>query len=289
MKIAVCIKWVPDPEYPFQASLDGVRLDAPGLAYLANPLDLVACEAGMRLKEAAGGTLTVLTAGPAAADGALRAGAALGADAAKRIESGDPGPGGGSDAARLLAAAFAADPPDVIICGARSSDSGSGAVPVSLAERLHRPLVTNVLSLTGAGPLEIERRLDGGRRQVLQVDPPVVITVEESLCEPRYPSVLARHKAERMPIAVHSAASLAVDIPGRSVTLTRLQGPRPLSARLVAPPEELAARSRLAFILAGGPDQKRTSKRLDGPTPAIVDQLLAYLAANGVTSNGASQ
>lgn len=286
MKIAVCIKQVPDPDFPFQASSRGVQLDAPGLTHLANPLDLVAAEAAMRLKETAGGSVTVLTAGPAAAESALRAGAALGADAAKRIDFDGDGPAGSGTAARLLAAALAADPPDVVFCGARSSDSGSGASPIALAERLGWPLVTNAVALRGSGPLEVERRLDGGRRQLVQVDLPVVITVEGSLCEPRYPSVLARHKADRMGIEVLSPGQLGVDLPARSVTLNRLQGPRPLAARLVAPPEELPARSRLQFILAGGPDQKRTSKRLEGPVPAIVDQLLAYFAANGVSRAG---
>lgn len=283
MKIAVCIKWVPDPEYPFQATIGGLQLDAPGLTYLANPLDIVACEAGVRLKERAGGTVTVVTVGPPAAESVLRTALALGADSATRVEFEDSGLCSGDGTARLLAAVMAADSPDVIICGARSSDSGSGAVPVLLAERLDRPLVMNVVSLSGSDPLEIERRMEGGRRQLIQVQPPVAITVEESLCDPRYPSVLARHKADRAPITVFTPGQLGVDLPTRSVILERLQGPRPLAARLVTPPVDLPARGRLAYVLAGGPDQKRSSKRLEGPTLQVVDQLLAYLNANGVT------
>jgi len=286
MKIAVCMKWVPDPEYPFQATIDGIRLDTPGLTYLANPLDMVACEAAVRLRELAGGTVTVVTVGPAAADAGLRAGLALGADAATRIAFENGGIDGGDSAARLLASAISADSPDVIICGVRSSDSGSGAVPAILAERLGIPLVTNVVSLAGAAPLEIERRMDGGRRQQIQVHPPVAITVEASLCDPRYPSVLSRRKADRAVIDVRTSGELGVVLPERSVRLVRLQGPRPLTARLVAPPAELPARGRLAYVLAGGPEQNRTSKRLDGSTPAVVEQLLAFLAANGVTGRG---
>jgi len=73
VKIAVCIKWVPDPEYPLRATADGLSLDAPGLTYMASPLDMVACEAGVRLKEAAGGSVSLFTAGPEAADAGLRA------------------------------------------------------------------------------------------------------------------------------------------------------------------------------------------------------------------------
>lgn len=285
MKIAVCIKWVPDPEYPFQASVEGVRLDAPGLNYLANPLDMVACEAAVRLKELAGGTVTLFTVGSAAAEAGLRAGLALGADEATRIHLDDVGVSGGDGTARLLAAALTKEAPDVIVCGARSSDSGSSAVPVFLAERMSLPLVTNVVALSGVTTLEIERRMEGGGRQMVQVGSPVAITVEESLCDPRYPSVVARRKADRVTISVLTADDLGVVMPVPSVTLTRLQGPRPLSARLVAPPSELAARSRVAYIMAGGPDQQRSSKRLEGPVPAIVDQLLAFLAANGVKTS----
>lgn len=282
MKLAVCMKWVPDPEYPFQASVGGVRLDAPGLTYLANQLDMVACETGIRLKETTGGTVTVVTVGPVAAESALRSGVAMGADVAKRIEFNNDVSGGSERIACLLASALGEDAPDVIVCGARSSDSGSGTVPIILAERLGRPLVANVTSLEGGDVLKIERRMDGGHRQLIQVSPPVVITVEESLCDPRYPSVVARHKAGRMTIDVRTPMQLGVDFPVQSISFKHLQGPRPLSARLVAPPPELGARGRLAYVLAGGPDQKRTPKQLDGPVPAVVDQLMAYLAANGV-------
>ena len=285
MKIAVCIKWVPDPEYPFQATVDGLSLDAPGLNYLANPLDMVACEAAVRLKELAGGTVTLVTVGPAAAEAGLRAGLALGADEATRIHTDDVGVSGGDGTARLLAATLARESPDVMFCGARSSDSGSSAVPVFLAERMGVPLVTNVVGLNGTATLDIERRMEGGGRQMVQVETPVAITVEESLCDPRYPSVVARRKADRVAISVVTPTDLGVVLPEPSVTLTRLQGPRPLSARLVAPPSELAARGRVAYIMAGGPDQQRSSKRLEGSVPAIVDQLLAFLAANGVKTS----
>jgi electron transfer flavoprotein beta subunit len=152
MKIAVCIKWVPDPEYPLRATADGVKLDTPGLVYMASPLDMVACEASVRLKEAAGGTVSLFTAGPQAADAGLRSGLALGADDATRVDFTGGGLSGGTRAGRLLAAAIAREAPDVIVCGSRSPDSGSGAVPATIAERLGMPLVTNVVSISGHGP-----------------------------------------------------------------------------------------------------------------------------------------
>jgi electron transfer flavoprotein beta subunit len=282
MKIAVCIKWVPDPEYPFRAGANGLELEGPGLTYMASPVDIVACEAAVRLREAVGGTVSVFTAGPESADAGLRSGLALGADDATRIDFSGGGLSGGTRVGRLLASAIAREAPDVILCGTRSPDSGSGAFPAAIAEQLRMPLVTNAISVSGTGPLEIGRRLEGGRRQLLRAETPVVIAVEESLCDPRYPSVLARRKADRTVITLRTAGELGVDLPESAVKLIQLQGPRPMNARLVAPAPEMAARERLAFILAGGPDQKRAANRLEGPVSAVIDQLLAFLAANGV-------
>ncbi len=283
VKIAVCIKWVPDPEYPLRATADGLSLDAPGLTYMASPLDMVACEAGVRLKEAAGGSVSLFTAGPEAADAGLRAALSLGADDATRVSFAGGGLSGGTRTGRLLAAAIALEVPDVILCGTRSPDSGSEAVPASIAELLGMPLVTNVVSVSGMGPLEIERRLEGGRRQTLRVQPPVVIAVEESLCDPRYPSVLARRKADRAAITLRTAAELGLRSRSRrnaraAAGAATAQRP-PCGASAPTP-----ARERLAYILAGGPDQKRSSNRLEGPVPAVIDQLLAFLTANGVVN-----
>ena len=287
MKIAACIKWVPDPDYPLPSTASGVRLDVPGLTYMASPVDMVACEAAVRLKEGADGSVNLVTAGPAASEAALRSGLALGADHATRL---DVGVGGFTDAtrtARVLATALAMEAPDIIVCGSRSPDSGAGAVPAMVAEWLGMPLVTHVVSITGMNPLVVERRLEGGRREVLHVQPPVVIAVEESLCEPRYPPVLARRKADRADITVRSPAELGIDVPESAVTLVRLQGPRPLATRLVAPPHELSARERLAYVLAGGPDQRRTASRLEGPPSVVIDQVLSFLEENGAIGSSA--
>ncbi len=281
MRIAVCVKWVPDPEYPLQAGPTGVSLDTPGLTYMVSPVDMVACEAAVQLKEATAATVGLFTAGSDDSEAGLRAAFALGADEATRVAFDDSGLSGGVRAGRLLAAAIGRDAADFVICGSRSSDSGSGAVPATIAEVLGMPLVTNVVSIRGKEALEVERRLSGGRRQVVRVQAPAVLTVEESLCEPRYPSVVARRRADRAEISVRTAAALGIDMPTPALMLVRLQGPRPLSARLVAPPPEMGARQRLAYVLAGGPDQKRASSRLEGPAAAQADQLVAFLRANG--------
>lgn len=284
MRIAVCIKWVPDPEFPLHADTTGVSLTTPGLTYLAGPTDMVACEAAMRLKETTAATVSLFTAGPQDSEDGLRSAIALGADEATRVHFTDGGLGGGTRSGRLLAAAIAESKADFVICGVRSSDSGSGAVPATIAELLGMPLVTNVVSISGKEILEVERRLEGGRRQTVRVQGPAVLTVEENVCEPRYPSVVARRRAERMAIIQRTPGELGVELSAPALTLQKLQGPRPLAARLAAPPTGLPARQRLAFVLAGGPDQKRSSQRLEGPVAGQADQLMAFLRANGALS-----
>lgn len=281
MRIAVCVKWVPDPEFPLQADPSGVSLDTPGLTYVVGQADMVACEAAMRLKEKTAAIVSLFTAGPEASEAGLRAAIALGADEATRVHFTEGGLGGGTRSGRLLAAAIAQSKADFVVCGARSSDSGSGAVPATIAELLGVPLVTNVVSISGTETLEVERRLEGGRRQTVRVQAPAVLTVEENLCEPRYPSVVARRRAERMAISQRTPSELGVELPMPALALLKLQGPRPLAARLAAPPTGLPARLRLAYVLAGGPDQKRASQRLEGPVASQADQLMAFLRANG--------
>jgi electron transfer flavoprotein beta subunit len=286
MKLAVCIKWVPDPAYPFRAGPDGIKIEGPGLAFIASPVDMAACETAMRLKEAAGGSVALYTAGVEAAEAGLRAGLALGADEAVRVALDDAGLSGGIRIAQYLAAAMSrASAPDVVLCGVCSPDWGSGAVPAALAAHLGATLITGVVSVYGSDVLEVQRRLDGGGRELLRVRPPAVLAVEDGICEPRYPTLLARRRADRTPIATFTPAELGGAARARPLTLEALQAPRPLSTRLVAPPSELTARERLRFILAGGPDQSRAARRLEGPVDAVVEQLLLFLQANGVAIN----
>jgi electron transfer flavoprotein beta subunit len=286
VRIAVCVKWVPDPENPTPIGPDSAGLERDDLVHVASPVDLVACEAGMRVKEAVGGTVALYTAGPAAAEAGLRGALALGCDEAARVAFDAGGLNGGVRVARLLAAAVAAaGAPDLVLCGTRSPDSGSGVVPAALAELLGLPYVGGVVRIEpGNEEIEIERRLDGGRREVLRAKPGLVVGVEPSLCQPRYPALLARRKAERTPIAVHTADDLGVADAAGPLQPAGLHPPRPRLAQLVAPPPSFSARERLSFILEGGGAQCRTPSRLAGSGPSIVDELLKFLEASGVAA-----
>ncbi len=290
MRIAVCVKWVPDPDYPALLGADGATLASDGLVFMADPIDMVAAEAAVRVKEAAGGTVAVYSAGPADAEKGLRAALALGGDEGARITLDGSGFSGGVRAARLLGAAIAKTSPDLVLCGVQSSDSGSGIVPAALAGMLRLPLVSGVVRMeVRGGELELERRMEGGRHEVLRARPPLVISVQPSLCQPRYPALLARRKADRVAIQTLSAGDLGLPEVSSGLQTLGLRPPRPRTARLVAPAPEMDARERYRFILAGGPAQNRTPSRLSGPVPAMVDELLRFLQTQGVaTVNGAA-
>lgn len=290
MRVAVCMKWVPDPDYPALLGADGMTLARDGLLFMADPIDMVGAEAAVRLKEAAGGSVTVYTAGPEDAEKGLRSALALGGDDAVRVALDGGGFGGGVRAARLLGAAMAKAPPDVVICGARSSDSGSSAVAAALAQVLGMPLVAGVVRLQAQGAeLEIERRLDGGKHELLRARPPLVVSVEASLCQPRYPALLARRKADRAPITSFTAEALGLAAAASGLQPAGLLPPRPRTAHLVAPAPDMGARERYRFILAGGPARSRTPSRLAGPALSVAEELLRFLQAQGVTTvNGSA-
>ena len=94
--------------------------------------------------------------------------------------------------------------------------------------------------------------------------------------------MIARRKADRVAILVRTPQELGIELMPTALRLVRLQGPRPLAAKLVAPPAGMGARQRLAYVIAGGPDQKRSSSRLEGPVAAQADQLIAFLKSTNV-------
>ncbi len=240
MNVVVCIKQVPDTEAPIRITPGGQGIDDRGLNLVMNYYDEHATEAGLRLREQFGGTVTLIAAGPERAKEALRTGLAMGADEAVLVS--DPSLDGADHLAiaRVLAAAIAPLSPDVVICGKLSTDDNAAVVGPALAEFLDLPQATAiaVLQMDSAGKVAtVHREVEGGM-EVLDVPLPAVLTVERSLNEPRYPSLPGIMKAKRKDISQRSLQDLGLDGHGvgREAALTRLQ-------RLDPPPQRKAGRS----------------------------------------------
>ena len=189
MKIAVCIKRVPDSETRVKIAPDGKSLDEAGVKFILNPYDEYAVEEALRRKEQAGaGEVVVLSLGPAAAQETIRTALAMGADRGVLLQV-ERVPADGLVVARALAAELKDGAFDLILFGKMAIDDGNHQVGPMVAELLGLPCVTSVAHLEIAdGKGVAEREIEGGI-EVCEFPLPAVLTVDKGLNEPRYPAL----------------------------------------------------------------------------------------------------
>lgn len=231
MNIVVCVKQVPDTEAPIRIRPDGRGIDESGIAFVMNYYDEHGVEEALRIKERVGGTVTLVTVGPPRAAEALRAGLAMGADAALHIQ--DPALEGADHltVARVLAEAIAPLSCDLVLCGKLATDDNAAIVGPALAEFLGLPQATAVTKLElGQQTATVHREVEGAV-EVLEVPLPAVVTVERGINEPRYPSLPGIMKAKRTPITVRTAADVAPS--GRVELLGLTTPPRRQAGRIL--------------------------------------------------------
>jgi electron transfer flavoprotein beta subunit len=158
-------------------------------------------EEAVRIVEAQGGEVVVLTLGPAEAEEQLRECMALGADRAIHLVS-DEEWDAQATAGAIVDAIRSEDPFDLILFGNESADSGNYQVGIRVAYALGLPVVTGLKKIeVQDGQVRCERDA-GGARDVYVVPTPAVLTVLEGLNLPRYPSVPGRLRAKQKPLAV---------------------------------------------------------------------------------------
>ena len=218
LRIIVCIKQVPETQ---EVRLDPEThtLKREGVKSIINPFDLYALEEGLRVKEAKGGTVTLITMGPPQAEEALREALGYGADAAVLIS--DRAFAGADTWATALTLARAIGKlggADLIFTGKQAIDGDTAQVGPMLATILGLPYVAwaRKISFTADNTLEIERLLDHGYDAVA-VDLPAVVSVVKEINEPRVPSFKAKLKAKKEAIPTWGLADL--DLPPAAVGL----------------------------------------------------------------------
>jgi electron transfer flavoprotein beta subunit len=209
MKIAVCVKQVPDATVHKRIDPATKRLDRSGEAAL-NPTDLNAVEEALRIKEAQGGEVVLVSLGPAKAADSLRKALAMGADRAVLVSD---EAAAGSDllgTARALAGALEREGADLVLFG-QSSGDGDGAVLWSaVADRLRRPVISQVAALTTeAGSVTGKRQTEHGY-DVISAPLPAVVAVSDAINEPRYPSLKGIMGAKTKPQETLSLADVGV-------------------------------------------------------------------------------
>ncbi len=202
MKIAVCIKRVPDSEARVKIGADGKALDEAGVKFILNPYDEFAVEEALQRKERAGaGEVVVVSVGPAAAQETIRTALAMGADRGVLLQT-DRIPADGLEVAKALAAELQAGGYDLILFGKLAIDDSNHQVGPMVAELLGLPCVTAIAHLqlevgTGVAGREIE-----GAMEVVEFPLPAVLTTDKGLNEPRYPALKGIMAAKKKPLEV---------------------------------------------------------------------------------------
>jgi electron transfer flavoprotein beta subunit len=205
LKIAVCIKRVPDMDVRFKISADGTSVDDAGLKYDINDFDSWAVEAALQLKEKAGqGEVVVISLGPDAAQETIRKALSMGADRAVHLKA-DRIPFDGFAIAGALAAELRDGGYDLILFGKMSPDSSNGIVGPIVAEMLGLPCVSAISRLDVADGKGTAKRELEGAQEIVEFPLPAVLTVDEGLNTARYPSLKGIMAAKRKPLEVKPA------------------------------------------------------------------------------------
>lgn len=218
MKIFVCIKQVPDTETKIKIATDAAGIDTASIKWVINPYDEYAIEEAVKLKEShPGSSVTVFTLGPKKRVGeALRTALAMGADEGVIVdapESIDP-----LLTAKALAAAIKKEGDfDLILTGKSAIDDNASSVGPMLAQTLSIPHASVVAKLTVSNQTYvIEREVEGGTIEVVQLNGPSLIAVTKGLNSPRYASLPGIMKAKKKVLKELDLAGLGIEMQNRT-------------------------------------------------------------------------
>ncbi len=235
MKIIVCIKQVPDTETRIKIAPDVRSIVESDVSWVVSPYDELAIEEALRLREAKGGEVVVVSVGPDRVQSALRTALAMGADSAVHVkdaalEGADPM----AVARALAAAAKSLSPFDLVLAGQQGVGGDHSQVPGLLAELLDLPQVTVAVKLAiGEGKATVEREIEGAR-ETWETSLPAVISTQKGLNEPRSANIKGIMAAKKKTIAVMDAAALGLD--------AQVLAPRTTIVSLEMPPVRSAVR-----------------------------------------------
>ena len=210
MKIAVCVKQIPDPATPYALDPASHFVVRPAEQVL-DDTDRYGIELGLQLAEATGGTVTLFSMSPAGNLQGIRQALAMGADKAVVVNDASLRGSGALVTARVLAAAIAREQADLVITGTESTDGYAGVVPQMIAELLDLPALTFARKVTLDGTsLKVERQTTGGF-DVVETALPALVSVTSGAVEPRYPTFKGIMQAKQKPVDQPTAADLGLD------------------------------------------------------------------------------
>jgi electron transfer flavoprotein beta subunit len=259
MRIAVCVKQVPDTEARLRVRRDGGWVEEEDLPFILNESDEYALEEGLRLAEATGGEVVAFSLGPDRVREALRKALALGAT--KAVHLADPAFLGGDAVAtaRALAAAIQRESFDLVLTGSQSDDQGYGATGSILAGHLGWPhvwLVMGVALEEGAKTAKVTREMENGINEISRIHFPAVLEIQAGINHPRYASLKGIMNAKKKEIAALGVADLGL-----------------------SPDQVGAAGSRLEVLSVAFPDTGAGAQIIEGE-PAVAAAMLVSKLRN---------
>ena len=255
VKVAVCMKEVPDAAAPKRIDPQTGRLDR-SVEGALNEFDAHALEEALGLKDGASDTeVVVVSMGPERASESLRKALAMGAD---RVVLVSDEAAAGADlvaTSRVLAKALEREAPDLVLFGQQAADSDGAVLWAAIADRLRLPLISQAASLeSGDGKVRSKRQTEYGY-DVLEAPLPCVVAVSDAINEPRYPSLKGIMGAKKKPQELVSVADLGVE------------------ADAVG-----EAGSRTEVYAVGTPPSRGDTRRIEADGAGAADEIVAFLA-----------
>jgi electron transfer flavoprotein beta subunit len=211
MKIMVCIKQVPHQDARLEIRPDGTWIQEDNLKFEINSYDTYALEEALRAKDAGECEVVAVSIGPDRVSQALRTALGMGADRAVHVKDDEAD---GSDAlgvAKILAAVAKEENPDQIYTGLMADDGNFAAVPMMLAELLGIPHTSAALKVSREnGSVTVDREIEGGAHEVVEMQNPCLIAVQTGLNQVRYASLKGIMAAKKKPLDVKTMADLGL-------------------------------------------------------------------------------
>jgi len=203
MKILVCISKAPDTTSKIAFTDGNSKFDENGVTYIVNPYDeWYALVRALEIKEALGGTVTIISVGSADYEPIIRKALAIGADDAVRVDAAE------SDSlfvAKQIAAYAKSNAFDIILCGKETINYNGSVVPGMIAELLDVPYVPLAIKLDVAGNMAtIEREIPGGE-EIIEVNTPFVVSAAKGMAEQRIPNMRGIMAARTKPLLTIAA------------------------------------------------------------------------------------
>ena len=265
MNIVVCVKPVLDMSIIDPCDYVKGTTGEDDLVYIINPPDMAAVEEAVRIKQIDGtGTVTVVSLAPPSADRLLRRCLAVGADQAFRCWDDGFDRVDAYSTGVIIAKAIRLSDCDLILCGVRATDSAAGQVGYVIANILDIPIVTGVTDIQGShenNKIMLERKLEKGNREMIEVVLPALFGVEEAIADVRYASLVSLFRSLRSEIKSYGLKELGISYEEAGLKQPKtktinISVPKPRPKKIFTPDSNLSAAERMRLIMSGGIAEK---------------------------------